>query len=48
MSRRFDFERLIELCWLTHEEARRSAVQAAERSLVVRKRLVGWYIVEYE
>ena len=48
MSRRFDFERLVELCRLTHEEARRSAVQAAERSLVVRNWLIGWYIVEYE
>ena len=48
MSRRFDFERLVELCRLTHEEARRSAVQAAERSLVVRNWLIGRYIVEYE
>ena len=48
MSRRLDFERLVELCRLTHEEARRSAVQAAERSLVVRNWLTGWYIVEYE
>ena len=48
MSRRFDFERLVELCRLTHEETRRSAVQAAERSLAVRNWLIGWYIVEYE
>ena len=48
MSRRFDFEQLIELCRLTHEETRRSAVQAADRSLVVRNWLIGWYIVEYE
>lgn len=48
MSRRFDFECLVELCRLTHEEARRSAVLAAERSLVVRNWLIGWYIVEYE
>ena len=48
MSRRFDFERLVELCRLTHEETRRSAVQAAERSLVVRNWLIGCYIVEYE
>ena len=48
MTRRFDFERLVELCRLTHEEARRSAVQAAERSLVVRNWLIGWQIVEYE
>ena len=48
MSRRFDFEHLVELCRLTHEEARHSAIQAAERSLVVRNWLIGWYIVEYE
>ena len=48
MSRRFDFERLVELCRLTHEEARHSAVQAAELSLVVRNWSIGWYIVEYE
>lgn len=48
MSRRFDFERLVELCRLTHEEARRSAVQATERSLVVRNWLIGWHVVEYE
>ncbi len=48
MSRRFDFERLVEPCRLTHEETRRSAAQAAERSLVVRNWLIGWYIVEYE
>ena len=48
MSRRFDFERLVEICRLTHEETRRSAAQAAERALVVRNWLFGWYIVEYE
>ena len=48
MSQEFDFERLVELCWRTHEEARRSASRAIDRSLVVRNWLFGWYIVEYE
>ena len=48
MSRQFDFERLVELCRRTHEETRRSAVRAIDRSLVVRNWLFGWYIVEYE
>ena len=48
MSEGFDFERLVELCRRTHEETRRSAVRAIDRSLVVRNWLFGWYIVEYE
>ena len=48
MSRQFDFERLVELCRRTHEETRRSAARAIDRSLVVRNWLFGWYIVEYE
>ena len=48
MSEGFDFERLVELCQRTHEETRRSAVRAIDRSLVVRNWLFGWYIVEYE
>ena len=48
MSRQFDFERLVELCGRTHEETRRSAGRAIDRSLVVRNWLFGWYIVEYE
>ena len=48
MSRQFDFERLVELCRRTHEETRRSAVRAVDRSLVVRNWLFGWFIVEYE
>ena len=48
MNQRFDFERLVELCRLTHEETRRSAVQATDRALVARNWLFGWYIVEYE
>ena len=48
MSRRFDFEHLVELCRRTHEETRRSAIRAVDRSLVVRNWLFGWYLVEYE
>ena len=48
MSRQFGFERLVELCGRTHEETRRSAGRAIDRSLVVRNWLFGWYIVEYE
>lgn len=48
MNEGFDFERLVELCQRTHEETRRSAVRAIDRSLVVRNWLFGWYIVEYE
>ena len=48
MSQSFDFERLVELCRHTHDETRRSAARAVDRSLVVRNWLFGWYIVEYE
>ena len=48
VSLRFDFERLVELCRRTHDETRRSAARAVDRSLVVRNWLFGWYIVEYE
>ena len=48
MSRKFDFENLVELCRRTHEETQRSAAQAIDRSLVARNWLFGWYIVEYE
>ena len=48
MSQPFDFERLVELCRHTHEETRRSAARAVDRSLVMRNCLFGWYIVEYE
>ena len=48
VSRRFDLERLVELCRRTHDETRRSAARAVDRSLVVRNWLFGWYIVEYE
>ena len=46
MNGGFDFERLVVLCQRTHEETRRSAVRAIDRSLVVRNWLFGWYIVE--
>ena len=48
MSQQFDFERLVELCRRTHEDTRRSAARAVDRSLVARNWLFGWYIVEYE
>ncbi len=48
MSRKFDFENLVELCRRTHEETQRSAARAVDRSLVARNWLFGWYIVEYE
>ena len=48
MSRKFDFENLVDLCRQTHEEAQRSAARAVNRSLVARNWLIGWYIVEYE
>ena len=48
MNGGFGFEQLVELCQRTHEETRRSAVRAIDRSLVVRNWLFGWYIVEYE
>ena len=48
MSRKFDFENLVELCRRTHEETQRSAARAVDRSLVVRNWLFGRYIVEYE
>ena len=46
MSRKFDFENLVELCKRTHAETRRSAARAVDRSLVARNYLFGWY--EYE
>ena len=48
VSQTFDFEHLVELCRRTHEETRRSAARAVDRSLVVRNWLFGWYIVEFE
>ena len=48
MSRKFDFERLVELCQRTHDETRHSATRAVDRSLVVRNWLFGWCIVEFE
>ena len=48
MSRRFDFENLVELCLRAHADTRRSAVRAVDASLVARNWLFGWYIVEFE
>ena len=46
MSRRFDFERLVELCRQAHEETRRSAARAADAYLVTRNWLLGRYIAK--
>ncbi len=48
MSQRFGFERLVEICSCTHDQARQSATRAIDRWLVVRNWLFGFYIVEYE
>ena len=48
MSRRFDFESLVELCLQAHEDTRRSASRAVDASLVARNWLFGWYIVKFE
>ena len=48
MNRPFDLDQLVELCQRTHEETRRYAAYAVDRSLVVRNWLFGWYIVEFE
>ena len=38
----------VALCRRTHDETRRSAARAADRYLVTRNWLFGWYIVEYK
>ena len=48
MSRKFDFENLVELFRRTHEETQRSAARTVDSSDVARNYLFGWYIVEYE
>ena len=49
MSRKFDFENLVELCRQTHEETQRSAARAIDQFTCSAKLwLFGRYIVEYE
>ena len=43
-----NFDHLVELCRLTHEEMQKQAVRAVDLTLVVRNWLFGRYIVEYE
>ena len=43
-----NFDHLVELCRLTHEEMQKRAVRAVDLTLVVRNWLFGRYIVEYE
>jgi hypothetical protein len=48
MSDAINFDHLVELCRLTHEEMQKRAVRAVDLTLVVRNWLFGRYIVEYE
>jgi hypothetical protein len=48
MSNAMNFDHLVELCRLTHEEMQKQAVRAVDLTLVVRNWLFGRYIVEYE
>jgi predicted nuclease of restriction endonuclease-like (RecB) superfamily len=48
MSDSMNFDHLVELCRLTHEEMQKQAVRAVDLTLVVRNWLFGRYIVEYE
>ncbi len=48
MSNETEFQNLVELFRLTHEQSRKRAAKAIDTSLVVRNWLFGWYIVEFE
>lgn len=48
MARPLDFAGLVRLCRATHEGLQGHAVRAADKYLVVRNWLFGYYIVEYE
>jgi len=48
MNEPINFEQLITLCQLTHEELRKRAVRTIDLSLVVRNWLFGCYIFEFE
>ena len=43
-----NFDQLVELCRLTHEEMQKQAVRSVDLTLVLRNWLFGRYIVEYE
>jgi predicted nuclease of restriction endonuclease-like (RecB) superfamily len=44
----FEFQRLIDLCRITHEHLQHQAARSVDTALVVRNWMFGWYIVEYE
>ena len=48
MSDAINFDHLVDLCRLTHEEMQKRAVRAVDLTLVVRNWLFGRYIVEHE
>jgi hypothetical protein len=43
-----EFQQLIDLCRSTHTQLQGQAARSVDLSLVVRNRLFGWYIVEFE
>lgn len=48
MSIKFSFNRLVDLCKLTHQEIQNRAIRSVDAHLVVRNWLFGLYIVEFE
>jgi predicted nuclease of restriction endonuclease-like (RecB) superfamily len=48
MSNAMNFDQLVDLCRMTHEELQKQAVRAVDTSLVVRNWFFGHYIVMYE
>jgi predicted nuclease of restriction endonuclease-like (RecB) superfamily len=48
MSQSMNFEHLVELCRLTHEELQKQAARAVDVTLVIRNWFFGRYIVEFE
>jgi len=48
MNDAMNFDQLVDLCRLTHEEMRHRAARAVDLTLVVRNWLFGRYIVEFE
>ncbi|MFA6294152.1 MAG: PDDEXK nuclease domain-containing protein [Victivallales bacterium] len=48
MSVTFEFQQLVDLCRLTHEEMQSRAGRSVDAFLVIRNWLFGWYIVEFE
>lgn len=48
MNTDFQFQHLVDLCRLTHQEMQHRACRTVDTYLVVRNWLFGWYIVEFE